>query len=69
MKIEQITESPNNASPFFRRRNSSHPTYVPETIRSVSVFLTENTDDETPTTCIGVENHRIEMLFVDPDYF
>ena len=54
---------------FVRRRNTSHPTYVPETIRGVSVFLTANTDDKTPTTCIGVENHRIEMLLVDPDHF
>ena len=43
--------------------------YVPEAIRGVSVFLTANTDDGTPTAFIGVENHRIKMLFVDPRHF
>ena len=43
--------------------------YVPEAIRGVSVLLTAATDDGTPTAFIGVENHRIEMLFVDPCHF
>ncbi len=43
--------------------------YVPEAVRGVSVFLTADTDDGIPAAFIGVENHRIEMLFVDPDHF
>ena len=42
---------------------------VPEALKSVGILLTAETTDGAPAAFLGMENRRIEMLFVDSSQF
>ena len=41
--------------------------YIPEVIQAVGHLLVSMDEDEVPIAFIGIDRHRIEMLFVDAD--
>ena len=42
--------------------------YVPKAINSVSHLIIVIDDNKNPIAFMGIENNKLEMLFIDPQY-
>lgn len=42
--------------------------YVPETLSGISHLIIKTNEDENPIAFMGIENNKLEMLFIAPKY-
>ena len=42
--------------------------YVPEALSGISHLIIKTNEDENPIAFMGIENNKLEMLFIAPEY-
>lgn len=42
--------------------------YVPEALSGISHLIIKTNEDENPIASMGIENNKLEMLFIAPKY-